>query len=88
MPNPPVTKGTLNKSLKGGTFHIMTVAEIERAIQQLDLSEIKALFLWIEQQVKERQEAETLPDVDEATFKETSQRILREHGPLLKKLAE
>lgn len=64
------------------------VAEIERAIQKLDLSEVKVLFAWMEQLVKERQEAEALPIVDDATFKENSQRILRDHGSLLRKLAE
>jgi t-SNARE complex subunit (syntaxin) len=65
-----------------------TVKEIERAIQKLDPAEMRELFNWMQQKVKERQEAESLPVVDDATFRGKAQQVLDEHDPLLRKLAE
>ena len=65
-----------------------TLTQIERAIQKLDPKEMRQLLDWMQQRVKEHQDVETLPAVDDVAFREKAQRVLNEHDPLLRKLAE
>ena len=65
-----------------------TVVEIEKAIHELALPDAKTLLEWMEEHVKQRQNGADVSLVDEETFNTTAQRVLREHEPLLRKLAQ
>ncbi len=65
-----------------------TVVEIEKAIHKLPLPEAKTLLEWMEDYVQIRQNGAEISDIDDETFNATAQRVLREHEPLLRKLAQ
>ena len=65
-----------------------TVVEIEKAIHELPLSEAETLLKWMKAYVEKLQNGAEMSGIDDETFNATAQRVLQEHEPLLRKLAQ